>query len=265
MDGDDSGEPKVAYATQFLSEVTNENYVLVGGFYRNLSDLPAGDGSAVPRPDVTASEVVDRESLEAFVRSALKAFSVALERIGLDRLGTIRDVFRDEGGYWKHGSIYTFVITTTGYVIFHGADPQREGQIDIDVEDANGVKIVEELINAAQNGEGYVEYTWDDPNVDEDGDGELVGDTVGSLKVSYALLHSHLGEEYVIGAGFYRRGPDFDEDGIVGFGDFILFARHIGLNRSDEGYDDLYDLDSDGEIAFQDFVIFAHDFGKRVR
>lgn len=265
VEGDDSGGPKVAYATQFFSEVTDEIYVVVGGFYRDLSDLPAGDGSAIPRPDVTASEVVDRESLEAFVRSALKAFSVALERIGLDRLGTIRDVFRDEGGYWKHGSIYTFVLTTTGYVIFHGANPSLEGQILLDLEDVNGVKIVKGLIDAARAGGGYVEYSWDDPTVDEDGDGQALGDTVGSFKVSYSLLHSHLGEEYVIGAGFYRRGPDFDEDGIVGFGDFILFARHIGLNRSDEGYDDLYDLDSDGEIAFQDFVIFARDFGKRVR
>ena len=34
VEGDDSGHPKVAYATQFFSEVANENYVLVGGFYQ---------------------------------------------------------------------------------------------------------------------------------------------------------------------------------------------------------------------------------------
>ena len=266
VEGDDSGHPKVAYATQFFSEVADENYILVGGFYQDLSDLPAGDPVSVPRPDVTAGEVVDRETLKAFVESALKAFSVALERIGLEKLTTIQEVFRVEGGHWKHGSIYAFVFTTGGYLVFHGAEPEREGRvINVDVEDANGVKIVQEIMKAAREGGGYVEYVWDDPTVDEDGDGELLGDTVGSFKVSYALLHTHLGEEYIIGAGIYRRGPDFDEDGAVGFGDFLLFARHFGLNRNDADFDGLYDLNSDGEIGFRDFVLFAADFGKRVR
>ncbi len=266
VEGDDSGHPKVAYATQLFSEVTNENHIVVGGFYRDLADLPVDPGVSVPRPDITASEVVDRETLKAFVESALKAFSAALETIGLERVGQIRDIFRDEGGYWKHGSIYAFVVTTAGYVVFHGADPEREGRLaDMDIEDANGVKIVQELFRAAREGGGFVEYTWDDPTVDEDGDGELLGDTVGSFKVSYALLHTHLGVEYVVAAGIYRRGPDFDEDGSVGFSDFLLFARHYGLNRNDAGFDGLYDLNSDDEIGFQDFVLFATDFGKRVR
>lgn len=210
--------------------------------------------------------MVDRETLKAFVESALKAFSIALERIGLEKLTTIQEVFRVEGGHWKHGSIYAFVFTTGGQLVFHGADPEREGRIiNFDLEDANGVKIVREIMKAAWEGGGYVEYVWDDPAVDEDGDGELRGDSVGSFKVSYALLHTHLGEEYIIGAGIYRRGPDFDEDGLVGFSDFVLFARHFGLSRSDTGFNGLYDLNSDGEIAFADFVLFSMDFGKGVR
>lgn len=266
VEGDDSGHPKVAYATEFFSEVTDENHILVGGFYRDLGDLPSGDPVSVPRPNVTASEVVDRETLKAFVQGVLKAFSAALERIGLEKVGQIRDIFRDEGGYWKHGSIYAFVVTTAGYVVFHGADPERENRFaNVDIEDANGVRFVHELFRVAREGGGYVEYTWDDPTVDEDGDGELLGDTTGSFKVSYALLHTHLGEEYVIAAGIYRRGPDFDEDGAVGFSDFILFARHFGLKKNDAGFDVLYDLDSNNEIGFPDFVLFAKDFGKRVR
>ena len=266
VEGDDSGYPKVAYATQFFSEATNENLILVGGFYQDLSDLPAGDPVSAPRPDITAGEVVDRETLKAFVESALKAFSIALERIGPEKLTTIQEVFRVGGGHWKHGSIYAFVFTTGGYLVFHGAEPEREGRlINFELEDANGVKIVQEIMKAARAGGGYVEYVWDDPARDEDGDGALLGDTVGSFKVSYALIHTHLGEEYVIGAGIYRRGPDFDEDGSVGFSDFLLFARHFGLNRNDAGFDGLYDLNSDGEIAFEDFVLFSVDFGKRVR
>ena len=62
----------------------------------------------------------------------------------------------------------------------------------------------------------------------------------------------------------YQSGsfPDFDEDGVVGFADFLQFAGRFGLVRGDESYDDRFDLDEDGEIGFPDFLIFAGSFGK---
>ncbi len=54
---------------------------------------------------------------------------------------------------------------------------------------------------------------------------------------------------------------DFDGDGTVGFGDFVLFAAQFGLNQGDEGYDARYDLDANGAVGFSDFVIFAAAFG----
>ena len=68
VEGDDSGHPKVAYATQFFSEATNENHILVGGFYQDLTDLPAGDPVSAPRPDITAGEVVDAGDPEGLCR-----------------------------------------------------------------------------------------------------------------------------------------------------------------------------------------------------
>ncbi len=55
--------------------------------------------------------------------------------------------------------------------------------------------------------------------------------------------------------------PDFDGDGTVGFGDFVIFAARFGLSQGDAGYDARYDLDGDGTIGFGDFVIFANNFG----
>ena len=54
---------------------------------------------------------------------------------------------------------------------------------------------------------------------------------------------------------------DFDGDGNVGFGDFVLFAANFGLSQGDEGYDARYDLDGNGAIGFSDFLIFAGAFG----
>ena len=58
--------------------------------------------------------------------------------------------------------------------------------------------------------------------------------------------------------------PDFDGDGTIGFGDFVLFAGAFGSSQGDEKYDARYDLNGDGEIGFPDFVTFAQDFGKEV-
>ena len=56
--------------------------------------------------------------------------------------------------------------------------------------------------------------------------------------------------------------PDFNDDGSVGFADFVLFAQQFGLREGDTGYDAKYDLDEDGAVGFGDFVIFANAFGK---
>ena len=56
--------------------------------------------------------------------------------------------------------------------------------------------------------------------------------------------------------------PDFDDDGTIGFGDFVKFAGKFGLSEGDDGYDAQYDLNGDAEIGFSDFVIFAQNFGK---
>ncbi len=58
--------------------------------------------------------------------------------------------------------------------------------------------------------------------------------------------------------------PDFDGDGTIGFGDFVIFAGVFGARESDEKYEAKYDLNGDGEIGFSDFVIFAQNFGKDV-
>ncbi len=56
--------------------------------------------------------------------------------------------------------------------------------------------------------------------------------------------------------------PDFDEDGVVGFADFLQFAGRFGAARGDQTYDERFDLDGDGAIGFPDFLIFAGSFGK---
>ena len=49
---------------------------------------------------------------------------------------------------------------------------------------------------------------------------------------------------------------DFDDDGIVGFLDFFLFAQAFGTDNP------LFDADGDGIVGFSDFGAFAVRFGE---
>lgn len=51
---------------------------------------------------------------------------------------------------------------------------------------------------------------------------------------------------------------DFNQDRIVDFSDFFLFAEAFGSR------DVRYDLSRDGRVDFEDFFLFAAQFGKRL-
>ncbi len=54
---------------------------------------------------------------------------------------------------------------------------------------------------------------------------------------------------------------DLNDDGMVNFSDFLLFAAAFGKGIGDDGYDPKADLNGDGEVNFTDFILFARNFG----
>ena len=68
---------------------------------------------------------------------------------------------------------------------------------------------------------------------------------LGALLVSTPLLTDQA-----------SRSADFDANGIVDFGDFILFAQAFGSDQSG------FDLDGNGNVDFPDFILFAKQFGE---
>ena len=160
--------------------------------------LAAGHLSTGPHPALaiepfTAGDVVDRETLKDFVLAAKSLVDAA----GTDE--ELQAVLADLRTWpWRWESIYIFITSLDGTSFFHGANPAREGTNNYEQEDANGVKIVQELIKAAQAGGGWVHYLFDDPAIE--GPDE-------SPKVSYAAPIEIQGNSYYIGAGLYLE-PD---------------------------------------------------------
>jgi len=58
---------------------------------------------------------------------------------------------------------------------------------------------------------------------------------------------------------------DFDEDGRVGFGDFLIFASSLGGATGEPAFHAACDLDGDGSITFSDFLVFSERFGRTDR
>jgi len=84
---------------------------------------------------------------------------------------------------------------------------------------------------------------------------KLTVETQGDLKVEDFASTTD-------GSSAQRRAADFDDDGEVGFRDFLVFAEAFGTRTGEAEYQAAYDLDSDGAVEFADFLLFASAYGK---
>ncbi len=186
--------PKTAYAVAFT-----RRFVLVGGYSQDVSHVNVRIAD-LPRPAVTASEVVDRETLITFVEEAARIYQESLKFEGGIPLVEIKNAFRVEGGDWKSGPIYLFVVSGGGVTLFHGSEPFREGNpTDMMRTDSKGVRIAEELIGGARReGRKFLQYHYDNPAIEGD-------EETGSPKLGYAvsLQLPNTDEKMVIGSGIY--------------------------------------------------------------
>ena len=190
---------KTAYAVEYISGITTRRFVLVGGFSQDVSNVPIRIAD-LPKPPVTASEVVDRETLIAFVEAAAETYSNAILSEGFSALTGVRNAFRVEGGDWKSGSIYLYVVSGGGVTLFHGSEPFREGiTTDMTRTDSKGVRFAEELIGGARReGRKFLRYHYDNPAIQGD-------EETGSPKLGYAVSFQPPNTEQkgVIGSGIY--------------------------------------------------------------
>ena len=196
------------HAAVYNSPELRSPIVLLVGFDLTLShlveeDIDYGD------PTITARDVVDRETLKAFVTQAGEFFLELVSTGDAAAASKAKIALRDPDGPWRHGSVYLFVMNSSGYTLFHGAFPDKyEFQTPTaTLRDAvTGKLILPQLIEAAKSSPegGFVEYYFDDPADDTD--------SADPPKVGYARQFSvEAGSpdgsvppiDFIIGSGFY--------------------------------------------------------------
>ena len=179
--------------------------ILLTGFDLNASHLDReqidyGD------PTIRAQDVVDRETLKAFVANAIEQFKEFGRAGGRDGLSKAKVAFRDPNGPWRHGSVYLYVLDlSSNIILFHGAFPDRfevRPLIPTQRDAVTGELILPQVLDAARSSPegGFVQYYFDDP-IDE-------ADSANIPKVGYArefevTRASGRIEHYIIGSGFY--------------------------------------------------------------
>ena len=252
---DEDVNPRDCYAIKISHPLLlGREFVLAGGYHVNVSSM-GGESEELPElPEVSARDIRDRETLKAFVRGAGNWALGALKALSSD-LSMLAAIFRDEGGHWRHGSTYIFAMTPGGDVFFHGARPDQEDQIQIDLEDRNGFKFIKALIDAAVAGGGYVEYFWDDPGV--------IGDEeFGSAKVGYAETFTvpddvpiYAGRTVVVGSGFYKGNQVALDFSHFGNGDSVI-SDLVLVNVADQPVRPaIYFYDEAGELIDPGLVV----------
>ena len=199
------------HAVVYVSPELGAPIVLLAGFDLNESHLVSIDDETIDYgdPTVTARDVVDRETLKAFVTQAGNFFLEIMSAGDAAAASKVRIALRDPNGPWRHGSVYLGVLQpATNLILFHGAFPDRFElrQAGISRDAVTGELIVDQIIAAAESGPegGFWLYHFDDPADDTDSD--------DIPKVGYARVFSGqipgpggttIPTDFIIHSGFY--------------------------------------------------------------
>ncbi len=217
------------YAGAYVSVSSGQPIVLLAGFDLNASHL-AEEAIDYGVPAITAREVMDRESLKAFVTEALKflagtlreARSTAESRVAFAKA---RLALRDPSGPWRHGSVYLYILDRTSNVIlFHGAFPDRfelKPLVPTVRDVVTGELVLPQVIEAATSSPegGFVEYYFDDPTDDTDSaDIPKLGYAREFARTITTSDGTEISTNLIIGSGVYLRAPEVaaeDQDTVV--------------------------------------------------
>ena len=205
------------YATVYMSPGLGIPVVLLAGFDLNSSHLVSEPVDDVA-PAITAGDVVDRETLKAFVTEAGHYLLELGKTGGRNAIWKAKDAMRDPNGPWRHGSVYFYVLDlASNLIMFHGAFPDRhelrplQSEIATVRDAVTGELVLPQIIEAAKSSPegGFVQYYFDNPADDTD--------SADIPKVGYARVFTgsfrEPGErfsraEFIIGSGFYLSSPN---------------------------------------------------------
>ncbi|MCY3594558.1 MAG: cache domain-containing protein [Bacteroidetes bacterium] len=218
-----------SFAIRYRSPINNHEFVMVAGYSQDLESLcrPITD---IDFPEVSADQVVSRETLKMFVDGATKWLLDLRESRGITFTRQLGCQFRikvEDGGHFRHGTVYLYVITEKGYVFFHATDPFRQGRTVLGNPDLRGdTTFVYKIIEAARSDSVFVDYYWDDPdNPNDDEEGTLRTTYGNIIKVPPGIFPGN--PDLIVAGSFFPRVSTAVEDEISEIpSEFVLHGNY---------------------------------------
>ena len=214
-DGGEFNVPHIPGASGYAAVYFSQNFslpiVLLAGFDLNESHL-AEEEFDFRIPAVTARDVVDRETLKAFVTNVGEVFLAQQKGGDPAEISKGRVALRDPNGPYRHGSVYLYILDlTSDIVLLHGAFPDRfelRPLVGIARDGVTGELILPQVLEAAKSNPegGFVEYFYDDPTDDTDSaDIPKVGYARQFISERTRADGTTLPVNFIVGSGFYVR------------------------------------------------------------
>lgn len=198
--------------------------MLTAGFDLDASHLVAFADEEVDygNPSIAAKDVVDRDTLKAFVTEAGNYYIDRFKAGGPEAGTRLRLAMRDPNGPWRHGSVYLYVWNLVDRTtLFHAGFPntyELQPLRPVARDAATGEFILPQLIEAAESGPegGFVDYHFDDPNdAFDSADVQKIG-YVREFQMEISRPDgSTVQVPLVFGSGFYRRPSQVSQSTVV--------------------------------------------------
>ena len=197
------------YAAVYIPILLQVPMIALAGFDLDFSHVLEEEIDHVV-PAITARDVVDRETLKAFVTAAGE-FYIAIQESGDPAaFPKARSAMRDVNGPWKHGSVYLYVLDLTSNIIrVHGAFPNRyefNFLVPIARDAITGKLVLPQVLEAAASGPdgGFLQYHFDDPTDPNDSsDTPKLGYAREFTSTIVGADGSRQETRFVVGSGVY--------------------------------------------------------------
>lgn len=99
------------------------------------------------------------------------------------------EAFNNPLGNFVRGAMYIYAYDMSGVELANGANRELVGKNLIDLTDPNGMKVVQEHVDAAKRGGGWMRYTWKNPATGKN-----------ATKLGYVLP---VDGTWLVGSGYY--------------------------------------------------------------
>ena len=156
--------------------------------------------------------------------------------------------FTESGGAFHDGELYIFAYDFDGNVIAHGGQPDLVGKDLLDMEDPNGLPVIQELIKRAEAGSGWLAYQWPNPQNEQRIE----------PKLGYVMK---VDDSWWLGSGTYGPSARLNEPKVTR-SDVEAFVKKAAAYVKEQGKAAALKEFSDPNGAFRkgELYIYAEDF-----